>query len=117
MKYHEAVKIRPECATCPTLCTLAEVYTLLDDAREELSLGIMDGEVNKGLFASLLEDGMGIGEAEQWMVDNATRIHAENIAALEDMDSKVVDLTSLGVILQLSCMPVGAVTDATDPGV
>lgn len=115
MKYAELLTIPPKCATCPHLAMLAGVYEIADQAREELSLGIMDGEVNSGLFGMLLDEGMSIEEAEQFMVQNAEAIHAENMAALTDMDEKQEALVGVGEKLIADCRPEGAFILSHEP--
>lgn len=115
MKYHEVVTIRPECAECPWLTTLAGVYDIAQTTKDELSLEIIDGNVNQGLFALLLSEGYGVEEAEAFMAERADEIAALNIEALEELDENQATMVSLGEKLMNTCEPSGVYVDADDP--
>lgn len=114
MKYREVVTIPSQCATCPWLDALASRHDMAEEVKDELSVAIMNGEVNQGLFGLLLEEGFSIEEAEKHMADQAEQIHALNIEALEDLDDDQEVTISAGRKLLDSCGPEGAYVDADD---
>lgn len=115
MKYHEVVTIRPKCAECPWLTMLASAYDIAETTKEELSLEIIDGNINRGLFDLLLSEGYGIDEAEAFLAERADEIKALNIEALEELDEYQVRTVSISGKLMDSCEPSGVYIDADDP--
>lgn len=115
MKYRETLPIRPQCASCPMIERLEDIYELGQEIVTESSHESIVEKLRKDLFDQLLADGTDIEVAATIVSESEADMNEFATHLMKSTKYNMQAVVSLGHKLMISCRPEGLLLTKEEP--